>query len=222
MSDPEHDSSDFDVSPVGQDFHTWYAVNLRQGIRGPRAEASGESRDFLPYTSVQDYFKDRARVRALLKALFPRDVLQESLEDIQSNYQSVFTILLRIGHGRFIRHFVKYSHLRDECLPFETCPANFPQVSVADSDFFDRFKRAQWTLCPAKFSKMRNTKVFGTNRILPILSRSRISSGGSAVVDKIEIDPAYNFLIEPAQHRHVSPSVSALCCLQLLTGITLG
>lgn len=200
MSHLEQTISPFDSSSEGHDFHSWYRDNLRQGTLGPKAVTTGATGLYLPRNCVQTYFSDKARVKNFLKVLFPYRWEILPVEEIQKTFRTVFAILLRIGKGAFIEHFIKYSNLRDGCLPFENRPANFPMVSTAHSDFFDCFQKEQWAFCALRFSNMKTTTVLGTNMILPILSREKLSGGGNASVDKITIDPVYDFK-SPCSHQ---------------------
>lgn len=199
-------SSSFDSSDEGVEYHAWYHRNLRKGTAGPKAAAAGASGLYLPWTCTRNYFDDKIRVRQFLKVLFTTkyDIVQSSTELVQTTYRTVFAILLRIGKGTFIEHFVKHPSLSDKNLPFEIRPANFPWTSTAKPDFFDSFQKEQWAFCVPIFSNMTNNTIFHPNLILPILSRERISKGGSALVDKIRIDPEYDGMIDSPLSTQVS------------------
>ncbi|KAL9131378.1 MAG: hypothetical protein Q9175_006779 [Cornicularia normoerica] len=173
-----------------QDLMTW-AEKARQLGAGH----SGLEIDqlFIPYPDVEAYFRDIQTIKKLLAALFPNGVPHVDPEMIRKKYAKVFLILLLTGNGRFIGAFVRHDSLCDQYLPFRSRPERFPQ-KAADTDFFTSFYRRQWEFCVPIFQHAMNLQFDEKDLILPIISKEKIGGGGSAIVYKIKLHPAYNNL----------------------------
>ncbi|KAL8878006.1 MAG: hypothetical protein Q9198_004096 [Flavoplaca austrocitrina] len=121
-------------------------------------------------------------------------------ERARSNYLRPFAILLAIGYGIMIRHFVEHRELQDQSLPFTTEPEGFPKTST--QNLFEAFYKEQWQFCavPLEYD-MRD--YLADDYILPITAKEQISGGGSAILYKITVDEAYNKL-KPADDAHTA------------------
>ncbi len=180
---PDHD-------PTIQHFHQW--------VKRSRSMGSGDAQvncncPFLPYLELENYFGDHYRVQKLLRALF-RDRAESPVgpDEIRENYSKVFFILLLIGKGCYIEHFVHHDDLRDQHLPLKTPPESFP-IAPTDPNFFDSFYQKQWEFCAPIFHDNMN-KIFGDREVLPITHKERLRTGGSATTFKIILHPYYNQL----------------------------
>ena len=150
---------------------------------------------FLPGTKTEAYFKDIGPVKKLLAVLFPNGAPKLDPEIIRKKYVKVFLILLLTGNGHFIELFVRHDSLCDQYLPFRSRPTHFPN-SAGDADFFTSFYRKQWEFCARIFRNETHQQFDEKDLILPIISREKLGSGGSATVLKIELHPAYNKLFK--------------------------
>jgi len=181
-----------DDEPVLLDFYRWVRTARCCGSSDAGLECD---RSFVPYPKLQEYFQEPHRIRNLLQALFPE--LSEppvGPERIQRSYCRIFSILLLICKGRYIRHFVQYGNLTDQHLPFHpnSPPAFFPWASPGH-DFFASFCNTQWEFCAPKL-EYDMIKRFEDDEILPIISKKLLAEGGSAVTYKVQLHPAYNEL----------------------------
>jgi hypothetical protein len=151
------------------------------------------NRPFVSYKELEDYFSNQYHVKKLLRVLFG-DGAEPPVEpdQIRGKYSKVFFILLLIGKGCYIAHFIRHDDLCDQRLPFKTIPDDFP-ISPPGHDFFDSFCQKQWECCAPIFHNNMN-KIFGVKEVLPIILKERLGSGGSATTFKVSIHPAYDQL----------------------------
>ncbi|KAL9039214.1 MAG: hypothetical protein Q9180_002660, partial [Flavoplaca navasiana] len=152
---------------------------------------------YISRADLQDYLTTE-RIRTLLQELF--DNTNQSpphAERVRSNYLRAFAILLAVGYGHMIRHFVEYRELRDKSLPFSTEPEDFPKTST--QNLFEAFYKQQWQFCavPLEYD-MRDD--LGDDYILPITAKKKIAGGGSAILYKITVDEEYNKLVPPVEN----------------------
>ena len=141
----------------------------------------------------------------LLRELFQdRDESAPDTNFVKKHYLRPFSILLSIGYGRMIRHFVDFPSLRDHQLPFSVKPKDFPNLTTRD--LFEAFHKAQWQFCPVKFEYDMSHRL-EENFILPIVSKEEVGNGGSATLYKIVIDEGYNELL-PSNSSSTVPKPS--------------
>lgn len=185
MTEPQPDDH-----PHIQDLLTW-ADKVRQlGI----GDGANIDRPFIPDPDVEAYFEDIRSIRKLVAALFPNGAAPHvDPERIRKKYAKVFLILLLTGNGQFIGLFLREDSLCDRYLPFRSRPARFPQ-STADTDFFKYFYHQQWEFCAPIFQYGIDLQFDEKDLILPIISKEKIGGGGSAIVYKIKLHPAYDKL----------------------------
>lgn len=150
------------------------------------------NRPFIPTPKLQTYFRDLRHIQQLLEALFAESERTIHPEEIQRNYSIVFSILLLIGKGRYIKCFVRHDHLRDQYLPFKSKPTSFPKAS-ADVDFFDSFRKQQWEFCARTFEENMD-KHFDAEEVLPIINMKLLAGGVSAKTFQIILHESYNKL----------------------------
>lgn len=180
---PDHD-------PAIQEFHQWVRHARSMGSGDARVECD---RPFLPYRKLESYFDNQYRVQKLLRALFhDRAESPVGPDDIREHYSKVFFILVLIGRGCYIEHFVRHDDLCDQRLPFKASPDNFP-IAPTGPDLFDSFHQKQWEFCAPIFQDNMN-KIFGDREVLPITQKERLRSGGSATTFKVILHPAYDQL----------------------------
>ncbi|KAL9036137.1 MAG: hypothetical protein Q9180_004472 [Flavoplaca navasiana] len=186
-------------APAVQAFLQWKA---KPGIRrtGCRGSDNMIGFDYISQVDLQDYLTTE-RIKTLLQELF--DNTNQSpphAERVRSNYLRPFAILLAIGYGSMIRHFVERRELQDKSLPFPAEPEDFPKTST--HNLFQAFRNEQWQFCalPLEYD-MRDD--LADEYILPITAKEEISGGGSAILYKITVDEVYNKL-KPADDAHTA------------------
>ena len=176
------------------------------GIGGPLFEAEFT---FIPQSNLKKYFEESLRWANLLDDVLDNKQRQAvNANYLRHNYARSFAILLSIGQGSLIHHFQQHDSLRDQKLPHDARPADFPKMSP---DRFEEFKNAQWQFCALKLEDGMSSHLKEEN-IVPIIRRETIGKGGSAIVYKIVVEEEYNLL----RLRNVSPSVRSYCpCIDL-------
>lgn len=178
---------------------TWAKTVRRLGIGGAGLEIN---RPFIPDPEIEAYFTDVRPIKKLLAVLFPNEPTKVDPETISKKYIKVFLTLLLTGKGRFIGSFIRHENLCDRYLPFRSRPDHFPQ-STTDAEFFTSFYQQQWEFCARVFQHGMDLQ-FDEEDILPIVSKEKIGGGGSAIVHKIQLHPAYNSLGREGLSREVS------------------
>ncbi|KAI4126118.1 MAG: hypothetical protein LQ338_003923, partial [Usnochroma carphineum] len=163
-------------------------------IRSARRSGTVTGYGFIPVSAVKDYLGANQRVESLLTSLFGKDFAKTvDAETVRKHYLRPLAILLWIGQGDMIRHFVRYQSLKDHQLPFRTCPEDFP-ISPQDPNFFRRFFNEQWQFCATDLEYNMDLHLH-KEEILPILHKQEIGRGGNAIVSKIVVDEEYNRLV---------------------------
>lgn len=134
----------------------------------------------------------KERIEALLNVLF-RDVEQPApdAELVMLHYRRPFAILLSVGFGRMISHFVEHLSLQDQCLPFTNEPQGFPKSTRRD--LYKAFCEEQWQFCAVKLEYNMPYRL-ESSYVLPIIHKEKIGEGGSAKLYKIIVDEDYNSL----------------------------
>ncbi|KAL8740664.1 MAG: hypothetical protein Q9190_006661 [Brigantiaea leucoxantha] len=174
-----------------QAFHRWLSSTQRQGIGG---SSHATQCKYIPPSAVKEYLGADHRVESLLTSLFKEANKSIDAEVIREHYLRPLAILLLIGEGHMIKHFVQYRSLQDHQLPYRDRPQDFPFST--DPTFFERFSNQQWQFCAADLEYNMNLHLH-KEEILPITGKEEIGSGGNAVIYKISVDGEYNKLIPP-------------------------
>ena len=190
-----------------QAFWRWHWTTRRRGIGGPNHATQC---DFIPFSAVQEYLGASQRVEELLAALSAKNVDAQYVRD---HYLRSLAILLLIGQGPMIEHFVRYLSLKDNRLPFRTRPEDFPHSS--DSEFFDRFHEKQWQFCAVDLKYTMDLQLH-KEEILPITQKEEIGRGGNANVFKIVVHSEYNNLV-PDRWKMPVRKISLIHLLRILT-----
>ena len=185
MSDAQSDE-DEEIQAFGR----WISSARRQGMGGSNHETPC---GYIPIPALKEYLSSNHRVEDLLKALFDKEAIKSlDVDIIQTHYLRSLAILLLIGKGRMIKHFVHYRALRDEQLPHKSRPEDFPFSS--DPGFFECFFDQQWQFCAVDLEYNMNI-YFHKEEILPITLKEEIARGANAIFFKIVVDEEYNKLI---------------------------
>jgi hypothetical protein len=191
-----------DDHPDIQEFIDWVDKNRLPGLMDPNSDITPK---FLPDDLLREYLtaNNYRHLKKLLAAIFAENDETPSHEEIASDYSKSFCILLLTGKARYIRHFVQHNSLMDAHLPFSTerPPYKFP-TDTDDPYFLKRFCERQWMFCAPRF-EIRTKRIWEDKRILPIIRKEILDTGGSAKIFKIELQPEYNRLIS-SQSAHVS------------------
>jgi hypothetical protein len=196
MSDqPPQPDWETDVS----EFMRWVETQSVLGTLGP---VPAVNHPFMPFPRLETYLKEENRTRRLLEALFPNRDLPVEPEEIWRNCIRVFSILLLIGKGSFIQHFVQHNQLWDGKLPFSSRPRDFP-LTTGDDRFFELFFQKQWQFCPYTFRHNEIHAHLDKECILPIVHKRRLGDGGSALTYQIKLHPHYDDLTAPTDIRRV-------------------
>jgi hypothetical protein len=172
------------------DFLKWLSENESHAV-GDIDAGSGSS--FVYLGTVKTYLEenDREKLAEILDVLFQDDGGPDQ-EELLTHYLAVFCILLQIGKGEYIDHFVDHEiHDQFEFDP-EHIPPKFPSVS-GDETFYQMFCEAQWRFCVPDF-KENMKKIFHPKRTLPIVEKRLLATGGSARIYIIKLHNSYDKL----------------------------
>lgn len=162
----------------------------RPGIGG---SSHGTERHFIPQAAVKDYLGAPGRVEDLLAAIFRHEKSNTIDADVvRQHYLRPLAVLLLIGKGPMIKHFVQYPGLQDQYLPFRSRTDDFP-FSV-DATFFEKFFKKQWQFCATDLEYNFLLRL-REEEILPITHKEEVGHGGNAVVFKIKVHEEYNKLV---------------------------
>lgn len=175
-----------------QAFHRWISASTtrRSGVGG---SSHATQCDFIPPSAVREYLAAGRRVEDLLTSLFGREASRGiDADGVREHYLRPLAILLAIGQGPMIKHFVQYRSLQDHRLPYRTPPQDFPFSS--DPEFFQRFHNQQWQFCAADLEYNMNLHLH-QEEILPITYKEEIGHGGNGIIYKIVVDEEYNKLV---------------------------
>ncbi|RFU28626.1 hypothetical protein B7463_g7721, partial [Scytalidium lignicola] len=180
LPQPDHD-------PRIQGFLEHVRSKLTTSYSNPTTD---ETREFVPITFVEKYLagNDYRKLNEILAALFPGLVPPVDSAHIIRDYLRVICILLRIGKGRYIHYFTSYDGLSDKNLPFDPDDRrrSFPQSA---DDFYLRFCKEQWTFCVPILHNVTDLRL-ESDRILPIIHKEKLNTGGSAVLHRIILHEA--------------------------------
>jgi hypothetical protein len=157
---------------------------------------------FMPLPRLEKYLKEGNTTKRLLQALFPTSEPPIGPEEVWRTCIRVFSILLLVGRGSSIPHFVQHDQLWDSKLPFLSPPLHFPPTA-GDDTFFDLFFKQQWHFYPHTFLRNVIDHQIDKECILPIVDMEKLGDGGSALTYKIKLHPAYDNLEAPTAIRRV-------------------
>ena len=168
---------------------------------GVRSLTDDGPAQYIPLSKLRDYFH-HTRVECLLTALFP-DRAKSQLPNpsvVLQNYLRTFAILLSIGSGGLISHFVEHEKLSDANLPYHTRPdALPPEMDVA---CFDRFLAEQWCFSPASM-KFQNDVLLDKDCMLPLTVKTVLGRASYSNVYRVAIDHEYNDLVAKSSDHKV-------------------
>ncbi|KAL8751864.1 MAG: hypothetical protein Q9199_006136 [Rusavskia elegans] len=171
-----------------QAFHRW---RLSPEVQTPGLGGDDlDSTSFIPQSKLEAYLTPHHRVENLLVAVLNTEERPKvPAEYIRKYYLRTFATLLCINEGHWIYNFQQHRPLRDDKLPYDTEPVDFPYT--VNSDLFKKFKAAQWQFCAMALQYDMKDR-FKPEVILPITSKTEIGRGGSATIFQIVVDEAEN------------------------------
>ena len=184
---------------IVQELLEWVPKNCIGGVNGPSAVPN---RPFMPLPDLETYLKAHKRTSRLLHALYFEREHHVLVEYLEKWYIRVFTILILIGKGRYIEHFVQHPNLRDTRLPFLEKPTHFP-IDPNDPSFWVSFYEKQFAFCAHCFGQNENYIKLEDLCVLPITSKEPLARGGSAAIYKIKLHSYYDQLLSAADSSMV-------------------
>ncbi|KAL8919647.1 MAG: hypothetical protein Q9208_006679 [Pyrenodesmia sp. 3 TL-2023] len=164
-----------------QAFHRWRLSAEAQtpGLWGGNLDTTS----FIPQSKLEAYLTSHHCVETLLDVVLDgKERPAVAADYIRRYYLRTFAILLCIDEAHWIYNFQQYRSLRDEKMPYDTRPADFPYTG--NSNLFERFQAAQWQFCAMPFQYDMKDR-FKRQEILPITSKREIGRGGSATIFQI-------------------------------------
>lgn len=172
-------ASSFQTTPAIEAFLKDLQQYVIGGTRG------SECAQFIPPAQLRACLRQHAR--DLLQDLSPDQLHREHY--IINSYAQVFAILIGIGEGAAISHFIACEMLSDRRLPFVD-NYGFP----LGKDFFEKFQQRQWMFCAPTLTRHFEW-TFDQLRILPFQrEKDPMASGNSGVIYKISVPYEYDAL----------------------------
>ena len=188
-----------DDHPTIQGFLQWTKSPSTRRI-GCGGSDNDIPREYISCVTLQEKLTKR-KVEELLEVLFENwDTPPPDANYITKHYLRPFAILLCIGAGRMIHHFVEHQSLVDHLLPFRDKPSTFP--ALTSGELFAAFRREQWAFCAVKLDYNIGAHL-EVEEILPITTKEEIEEGGSAITYKIIVDEDYDELVPPNDEASV-------------------
>ena len=187
-------------NPAVHDFLSSILDIFEQGSRG--TFAPDHDAHYIPDSVIEKSFHSTHDVEHLIAATFDlrrNDMVAPpvSVKGLQERYPKVFTILLSINRGTYIRGFMERAGLEDSKLPFRARPSNFPDHQL--DPFWPKFESNQWMFCAPEIHYNRSMDWRNPNLILPFQYVKLLDSGATATTYLIKINPSYNRLHNSAR-----------------------
>jgi hypothetical protein len=148
---------------------------------------------FIPATRLVTYLREN--LPRILIELFQNEDDRPFEQEILNGdhcYTRIFAILLLIEQPWLIVEFLDKPNLSDHSGPFygENPPPEFPEGAN-----WEEFKKQQWQFFAHSFNRHGRDLKIDSNVPLPFVAVSRISSGGSAHIYKVTVEPEYNAMV---------------------------
>ena len=176
-----------------QDFLRWQYRIRKSGCRGPE-NIIGPT--YISQNALEEKLTEE-RIELLLEEIFQhRSRLPVNIDLVRTHYLRPFAILLSAGYGHMISYVVEHRSLQDRFLPFLSEPKDFPKPTTRN--LWQEFYKEQWQFCAVKLKFDMNYNLENDD-ILPILEKTEVGRGGSAVLYIVIVAEAYNALV-PAEH----------------------
>ncbi|KAL9623447.1 MAG: hypothetical protein Q9160_002340 [Pyrenula sp. 1 TL-2023] len=167
-----------------QDFYEWLEKNKTKAVS---SESDSAERFFLSRKLLKEYFGNENRTKQIYQAVCGSPLVID-FDDFLNDWVCVFALLLSLGHGNAIPHFIS-NHLYDSKHPFQERPSQFP-FSPLDDEFWSMYQKAQWLFFPLELKKNHHRQRVPEARVLPIIKKESIGRGGSSKIYRIERNPA--------------------------------
>lgn len=149
-----------------------------KALEVPGINGYNKAVNWVPYDKLEEYW-EKSRVEEVLSSLSP--VIPS--RTIRSKYLRVFTILVLLNKIRYLPRFLSHA-LTDECWPRVKRFEGWAEA-VGDDDFFQDFKRKQWTFFPLEFCRHELVdrivpleRVLPFTKVEPVPSQAHVVSGG--------------------------------------------
>lgn len=184
----------YQFNPVVEDFQTYVSQRLRPGSLGALSDQpdASDTPRYLPDSDREEFFRNSKQVQRLLDAVLEDKYRHRvRLDALQRRYTRVFSILLCIGRGAAIVHFVSQPGFTDKHLPFLN-RHSFPN-RLSDEPFFDDFYKKQWMFCAPKLD-FQEWWQWEQDRILPVVYERELGRGASSRTFLLRVHPGYNNL----------------------------
>lgn len=186
--------------------------HIDQGWTTSCAGPDALSSTFVSQAAIKDYFRSSPQIPQLVEAACGTDSTPNA-RWITENCPIGFCILLSLGKGGYVRHFVEHVGLWDVNLPFSARPEDFPQVPN-EPEFFDTFRLEQWRFFPVEIPRSPAVK-FQKDRPLPIVESEVLKYGDTANLYRVKIHREYDNAITNDEVG-LGPSTNCLAQLQLI------
>lgn len=147
---------------------------------------------FVSQVAIQTYFQDNsAQITKVIQAACGTNTAVTA-KWVTQRCPISFCILISLGYGDYIRHFLDNAGLWDVKLPFGSRPDDFPRVP-GNPDFFNIFREAQWRFFPVTISRTPSVK-FPKELPLPLVERKRLrkENGITANLYRVTIHRDYD------------------------------
>ena len=182
------DMQSADRHPAVQQLLKWVESTKVQGPRG----IDGHLREvgFVSPRALHDYFSQEDVLEDLLHAHFAGDDDLLDLIDgrqIKKSFPMIFCLLIAIGKGRFIHHFMEYG-IDDQRLPFSKEKPDYFPADPSDPQFFETFYQCQWQFCVPELDMMYGRRFDPSEWILPIRRVKKLGEGVSADIYQVEVN----------------------------------
>ncbi|KAG8532869.1 uncharacterized protein KY384_002747 [Bacidia gigantensis] len=176
-----------------QDFLDW-VQDPENRYSGHRDILDDVNCSYISFKRLKEYLSQRHRTRDLLRGVYyDRDEGDLPRVDASTcKHLRIFSILLCTRGARHIDHFLRHEGLCDQNLPFLIKPPYWPKST--DDTLFKAFQEQQWLFCPQYLEQLGDGREFNDKRVLPFKKHGKMWEGGSAIVQKIEVEDEYNKL----------------------------
>lgn len=209
------DNTQADNHPAIQQLVGWVNGTPCRGIRASNTENEDDWEEvaFVSAAALDEYLSRPKAVEKLLAALFSEDdPLLDCLSanQIRRNYPRILCLLIFIGKGKFINHFVQ-NGINDQRLPLRKHEQPIFPTATLDPHFFESFYQNQWQFCVPELQLELDRRYDLKEWILPIQLSGSLGEGGSATSYKIKVQGSYDRLdtvsslhIENLGLRHIA------------------
>lgn len=149
----------------------------------------GRASAFVSQASIKQFLDVSPQIRDLIVAGCGEQ-FGYSTKFIIQNCPIGLCILLRLGRGEYIGHFLGHAGLWDREMPFFAKPEDFPYVPQ-EPTFFKVFQEEQWRFFPLTIYQSQAVK-FQKERPLPIVESTLLKKSHTAKLFRVKIHQEYD------------------------------